>query len=67
MSTNYILNDNQNLTEWQTRKKLIDKSIEKRDWNVNNKNQVVHEYLIDWGIDQNGNPVNDRFVDYLLF
>ena len=23
--------------------------------------------MIDWGIDQNGNPVNDRFVDYLLF
>jgi len=61
------LNENENLTEWQTRKKLIDKAIEKRDWNVNNKNQVVAEYLIDWGIDKDGNPVNDRFVDYLLF
>jgi type I restriction enzyme, R subunit len=61
------LSDNANLTEWQTRKKLIDKAIEKRDWIVNDKKQVESEYLIDWGIDQNGNPVNDRFVDYLLF
>ena len=61
------MSDKENFTEWQTRKKIIDKEIEKRGWKINDKRQVEAEYLIDWAKDHNGNPVNERFVDYLLF
>ena len=56
-----------NLTEWQTRKQHIDKAIIERGWNINDKNQVDEEYLIDWAKDKDGKPVNERYVDYLLF
>ena len=58
---------NQKLNEWQTRKQLIDKEIIKRGWNIKDKNQVEEEYTIDWAKDKEGKPVNERFVDYLLF
>ena len=58
---------NQKLNEWQTRKQLIDKEIIKRGWNIKDKNQVEEEYPIDWAKDKEGKPVNERFVDYLLF
>ena len=57
----------QNLTEWQTRKYHIDEEIIRRGWNLNDKNQVDEEYLIDWAKDKEGKPVNERYVDYLLF
>jgi len=56
-----------NLTEEKTRKQHIDKAIIKRGWNLNDKNQVAEEYLIDWAKDKDGKPVNERYVDYLLF
>ena len=58
---------NQKLNEWQTRKQLIDKEIIKRGWNIKDKNQVEEEYPIDWAKDKEGKPVNERYVDYLLF
>ena len=56
-----------NLTEAKTREQYIDPILIERGWNVNDKNQVEKEYLIDWAKDKEGKSVNDRFVDYLLF
>ena len=50
-----------------TRKKLIDPLLEERGWKVHDKRFVEEEFLIDWAVDEQGNPVNDRFVDYVLF
>ena len=61
------MTDNEKLTEFQTRKIYIDKALEKRGWVIKDKKQVAEEYLIDWAKDKQGNPVNERFVDYLLF
>ena len=61
------LTDNEKLTEFQTRKIYKDKALEKRGWVIKDKKQVAEEYLIDWAKDKQGNPVNDRYVDYLLF
>jgi type I restriction enzyme R subunit len=61
------LSDNEKLTEFQTRKIYIDKALEKRGWVIKDKKQVIGEYLIDWAKDKQGNPVNERYVDYLLF
>ena len=55
-----------NLTEAKTREQYIDPMLVERGWNVNDKNQVEKEYLIDWAKDKEGKTVNDRFVDYLL-
>ena len=56
-----------NLTEAKTREQYIDPILIERGWNVNDKNQVEKEYPIDWAKDKEGKPVNERFVDYLLF
>ena len=61
------MSDNEKLTEFQTRKIYIDKALEKRGWVIKDKKQVIGEYLIDWAKDTQGNPVNERYVDYLLF
>ncbi len=53
--------------EDKTRKILIDKELEKRDWNLKNKNQVFEEYEISFNIIENGKEITvNRFIDYLL-
>ena len=50
-----------------TRKKLIDPLLEQRGWKVHDKRFVYPEFPIVGAVDDQGNPVNDRFVDYVLF
>ena len=65
--TQDYLSDKEKWTEAKTRKSLIDKAIEKRGWSISDRKQVIEEYSIDWAVDKDGKPVNERFVDYLLF
>ena len=55
------------MKEETTRKKLIDPLLEQRGWKVHDKRFVYPEFPIVGAVDDQGNPVNDRFVDYVLF
>jgi len=62
------LTEKLNLNEDETRKKLIDKALEKRGWNLKDETQVISEYELKVPPSITGEEVEaDRFVDYLLF
>lgn len=61
------MSDKEDFNEWQTRKRLIDKEIVKRGWNLSNQNQIHEEYPIHFDPKETEEIINDRFVDYLLF
>ena len=62
-----MLLEKSKLNEEQTRNLLIDKELERRGWNLNDKSQVEEEYLIRFSKSETNEVINDRFIDYLLY